>query len=506
MTDHAHEPRVACRASCPAMRAISASCSSRRRSAAGCSRISSTKRVPGSRGSAGDTRLASDDGLDDLERVVEDDDVGRAARDEPPDVGRPSTRAGTVLAASSACSSGTPTSTRFRTACGIVRALPASTPSSRRTTSSATTISVSPSAYVPSPSPAPAIASVTSAIRPPAGRQRRRTMSGSRWTPSTIAWTTTSGRTSAAPTIPGSRWASGRIALKTWVTVRTPRSNAAFASAAVAFAVPERDGDAARVEQVDQLERAGQLGRERHQPHGTCREQALEQRDIGIAPRGEAVRAEAGGGEERPLEVGAEDPRAVIPVRDRAQRADHVLLGRGDERRQVRRDAGLEERLAGGGEAVRVRAEEVDARRTRSPGGRRSREPRCRDTPGSSPTAEMTPPSSATSPGSEPSVDERSLDAEPHRSSASRTTPPAASSRARAAAASMPATSATIATFASPSASASAASTRSSDAPVALRDDPADARAQLVVRRDDVDHEVAVRLARAGPSRWSRSC
>ena len=63
-------------------------------------------------------------------------------------------------------------------------------------------------------------------------------MSGSRWTPSTIAWTTTSGRTRAAPTIPGSRCASGRIALKTCVTVRTPRSNAAFASSAVAFECP----------------------------------------------------------------------------------------------------------------------------------------------------------------------------------------------------------------------------------------------------------------------------
>ena len=119
------------------------------------------------------------------------------------------------------------------------------------------------------------------------------------------------------------------------------------------------------MEQVDQLERAGELGGERHKPHGTRGEQALEQRDIGIPPRAEAVRAEARGGEEGAFEVGAEDPRAVIAVRDRAQRADHVVLGRRDERREVRGDAGLEERLSGGGEAVRVRAEEVDARRTR---------------------------------------------------------------------------------------------------------------------------------------------
>ena len=82
-------------------------------------------------------------------------------------------------------------------------------------------------------------------------------------------------------------------------------------------AVPERDRDAARVEQVDQLERARELGRERHQPHGTCREQALEQRRIGVAPRRQAVRAEAPRGEERALEVDAEDAWAGSRCGDR---------------------------------------------------------------------------------------------------------------------------------------------------------------------------------------------
>ena len=257
--------------------------------------------------------------------------------------------------------------------------------------------------------------------------------------------------------------------------------------------VPERDRDAARVEQVDQLECAGELGGERHEPHRACREQALEERDIGIPPRGEAVRAEAGGGEEGAFEVGAEDPRAMIPVRDRAQRADHVLLGRRDECRQIRGDAGLEERLSGGGEAVRVGAEEVDAREPVHLEVDEAREPRSRTTrlePDRRDDAAV----ELDVARQEPSVDEGSLDPEPHRSSASRTMPPAASSRARAAAASMPATSATIATFASPFASVE----RGVDPIVGragrVRDDPADARAQLVVRRDDVDHEVAVRL------------
>src|SRR6188508_3444080 len=64
-----------------AMRPISASCSSRRRSAAGCSRISARKRVPGSAPfSAGDKALTANEGANDLEGVVEDDDVGGAAR------------------------------------------------------------------------------------------------------------------------------------------------------------------------------------------------------------------------------------------------------------------------------------------------------------------------------------------------------------------------------------------------------------------------------------------
>src|ERR1044072_5959254 len=64
--------------------AISASCSSRRRSAAGCSRISATNRVPISLPfSARDKRLSPDEGADDLEAVVEDDDVRRATGHEP---------------------------------------------------------------------------------------------------------------------------------------------------------------------------------------------------------------------------------------------------------------------------------------------------------------------------------------------------------------------------------------------------------------------------------------
>src|SRR5918994_4108607 len=65
--------------------ANSVSCASRRRSAAGCSRISSSSAAPGgssATGSGSDKRLAPDEHAVDLEVVVEDDQVrARAALD-----------------------------------------------------------------------------------------------------------------------------------------------------------------------------------------------------------------------------------------------------------------------------------------------------------------------------------------------------------------------------------------------------------------------------------------
>src|SRR5207237_5896939 len=60
-----------------------------------------------------------------------------------------------------------------------------------------------------------------------------------------------------------------------------------------------------------------------------------------------------------PFEVTAEDARSVGAGRHLAQRREQLLLGRGDQRRQVRSDAGLEQRLAGAPVAAGVRVQEV---------------------------------------------------------------------------------------------------------------------------------------------------
>ena len=79
--------------------------------------------------------------------------------------------------------------------------------------------------------------------------------------------------------------------------------------------VAARDDDAARAEQVDQLERAVELRCERHLRDAPGREQALEQRGIGVAAGRDRMRAEAERREKRPLEVRADHPR---PDRARA--------------------------------------------------------------------------------------------------------------------------------------------------------------------------------------------
>ena len=70
----------------------------------------------------------------------------------------------------------------------------------------------------------------------PAGPRRRRDGA-----PSTTSWTVTSGRARAAPGSPGSRCASGLIALNRWVTERAPASKPACACVGGRVGVAEGD-------------------------------------------------------------------------------------------------------------------------------------------------------------------------------------------------------------------------------------------------------------------------
>src|SRR5918994_1447022 len=218
------------------------------------------------------------------------------------------------------------------------------------------------------------------------------------------------------------------------------------------------NGDAAREQQVDQLERAGKLGCERDEALGSRVEQPLEQ-----------VRAHARGGEEWPLDVHTEDPRTARLGRDLAERRDEHGLGRRDQGREVGGDAGLEQRLACALVTCRVRGREVDAAEAVD---LQVHEPRCRDPAPAVAAANAVAGDAALTnldvARNELPVDERSFDAESHRR-APRTLSSDDLRRSRAAAASTPASSETIATFALPPAALSASSACRSSAPVATR-------------------------------------
>ena len=110
--------------------------------------------------------------------------------------------------------------------------------------------------------------------------------------------------------MPGSRWVSGRIALKTCVTARTPRSKAALASAAVALLCPSETAIPRACRRSTSSSAPGSSGAERDEPHRPGFEQALEQRRVGIVAPVARVGAEPVGRDERPLEVRSEDARA----------------------------------------------------------------------------------------------------------------------------------------------------------------------------------------------------
>ena len=99
------------------------------------------------------------------------------------------------------------------------------------------------------------------------------------------------------------------------------------------------------VQHGDEVVGSGELGSERDEPHGPRVEQALEQREIGIAASRLRMRTQPLRREKRPLEMCAEHVRPLRVVRQLGERRDELALGRGDERREKRRHTRLEQRL-----------------------------------------------------------------------------------------------------------------------------------------------------------------
>src|SRR5919106_2303245 len=126
--------------------------------------------------------------------------------------------------------------------------------------------------------------------------------------------------------------------------------------------MPARDRDLVAEERVDERVGARELRGESDEPDGPRGQEALEELPVGISTSVRPVDAEAPRREERPLEMGAQDARPVRAGRQPVERGEQTVFGSGDEGREVRRDARLEQRVTGAAIAVRVGVEEIDAR------------------------------------------------------------------------------------------------------------------------------------------------
>ena len=409
-------------------------CSRRRRSAAGCSRISSRNREPGS--TTGSPRVPQPttrarpptSTLLDLELVRQDDDVGGQPDPEPPTVGRRRTRAGTSVAVPTASSSGTPSAWRFLIASIIVSVLPASAPSAPRATPSLMVTSTPPRRYSPSLSPAPAIASVTSATRPGRGFPHHR---GSRRRDVHLVEDELDDHVVACQ---GGSGDAGVSMVERPHGVEEVRDaphaevEGGVGLLGARIGVAARDGDLASQKPLDDLARSRELGRERHQSDGPRIEEPFEQAQIGVAASRGRMDPESEGGDERPFEV---DPQYAWPVRlgrHLAEGGEELLFGSGDEGREEGGDARLQQGVSGTSIAVGVCREEVDAeeavdlevdevrgRRSRDRSGRRARSPAMRPSATSTSPGMSRPSTSAASTPRRTSALHRSVDA-PSRS------------------------------------------------------------------------------------------
>ena len=163
---------------------------------------------------------------------------------------------------------------------------------------------------------------------------------------------------------PGRGASSGRIALNTWVTVRTPRSNAAWASVRGRV----RCGRARRRRRARGARRRARARRAaparassaRTGPAARSRSSSA---NVGVAAvAGGWVPSRAARGTALRGALRGRGARRRGRPASRASAATSSASLRGDERRQERGHAGLEQRIAGHPVAVGIRAEQVDAR------------------------------------------------------------------------------------------------------------------------------------------------
>ena len=188
-----------------------------------------------------------------------------------------------------------------------------------------------------------------------------RSTAGCRCTPSAISSTST-GESSRAPTGPGSRWWSGRIALKRCVPRRAPASRAARDSSYVASVWPIAATTPASASWPHGLDPAGQLGREGDHAYGAVprREEGLDRGRVRVGERARLVGAGALRAQPGALEVDAGEPTVLHQQGELADGVGHPLRGVGDQAgRHRRRPVG---EVGVGDDRRRVRRTEVERR------------------------------------------------------------------------------------------------------------------------------------------------
>ena len=203
-------------------------------------------------------------------------------------------------------------------------------------------------------------ASLTSATRPAAARQATSSVSSARWWPSAMSCTSTSSRASAASASAGSRAAGRRIALNRCVTVRAPRSNAAWAWAAPASECPHEAVTPRATSSSTSSSAPGSSGASVIWRTGPASSSRRRRARSGARTAAGSWAPSRRGQRNGPSRC-APTMRGPKPSRGSARSAAHTASSaERDERRLDGGDAVGQQRRARAPQRVRVRAQEVD--------------------------------------------------------------------------------------------------------------------------------------------------